>query len=371
MRYAALLAISLLSLSCLTKGKEATPQEITPNDSVVPSRITLLFAGDLMQHQAQIDAARTTTDYDYSDCFALVRDEISRADIAVANLEVTLGGKPYRGYPAFSAPDEYLYALRDAGFNLLLTANNHCLDRGRKGLERTISLLDSLNIPSTGSYINSEEREKRYPLLVEKNNFRLVFLNYTYGSNGLTPQAPNVVNYIDKDIISADIARSKTMQPDAIIACMHWGNEYVSLPNKEQKALTDWLLAEGVTHIIGSHPHVVQPMEVRTDSISREKNLVVYSLGNFISNMSQEKTDGGLIVRMELTKDSTTRLSHCDYSLVWTSRPELSGRKNYRLIPAGYPSDSLSINERTRMDAFLKGSRKLFEKHNLEISERH
>ena len=97
------------------------------NDSLLPHRITLLFAGDLMQHQGQINAARTPAGYDYSDCFKFVKEEISRADIAVANLEVTLGGKPYRGYPAFSAPDEYLSAIREAGFNVLITANNHCL----------------------------------------------------------------------------------------------------------------------------------------------------------------------------------------------------------------------------------------------------
>lgn len=94
-------------------------------------RITLLFVGDLMQHRAQIDAARTSDGkYDYSPCFSLIKEEISRADIAIGNLEVTLGGKPYQGYPTFSAPDEYLQAIKDAGFDVLLTANNHCLDRG-------------------------------------------------------------------------------------------------------------------------------------------------------------------------------------------------------------------------------------------------
>lgn len=107
-------------------------------------RITLLFAGDLMQHQAQIDAARTSEGkYDYQSCFSLVKDQISRADLAIGNLEVTLAGKPYNGYPTFSAPDEYLQAIKDAGFDLLMTANNHCLDRGKKGLERTIFMLDS------------------------------------------------------------------------------------------------------------------------------------------------------------------------------------------------------------------------------------
>ena len=102
-------------------------------------RITLLFVGDLMQHQAQIDAAHVSEGkYDYSSCFSLIKEQISQADLAIGNLEVTLGGRPYRGYPMFSAPDEYLQAIKDAGFDILLTANNHCLDRGKKGMERTI-----------------------------------------------------------------------------------------------------------------------------------------------------------------------------------------------------------------------------------------
>ena len=99
-------------------------------------RITLLFVGDLMQHQAQIDAAHVSEGkYDYSSCFSLIKEQISQADLAIGNLEVTLGGRPYRGYPMFSAPDEYLQAIKDAGFDILLTANNHCLDRGKKGME--------------------------------------------------------------------------------------------------------------------------------------------------------------------------------------------------------------------------------------------
>ena len=141
-------------------------------------QISLLFVGDLMQHQAQIDAARQGDGYNYNDCFRHVKKEISEADMAIGNLEVTLGGKPYRGYPAFSAPDEYLNAIKEAGFDVLLTANNHCLDKGKLGLERTILMLDSLKIHHAGTYRNPEERHKSYPLLIEKNGFRIVLLKY-------------------------------------------------------------------------------------------------------------------------------------------------------------------------------------------------
>ena len=333
-------------------------------------RITLLFVGDLMQHGEQIKAARTPSGYNYTDCFKHVKEEISGADIAIGNLEVTLGGKPYAGYPSFSAPDEYLHAIQEAGFDVLLTANNHCLDRQRKGLERTLLMLDSLKIPSVGTYRHAEERQKRYPLLIEKNGFRIALLAYTYDTNGLRPQAPNIVNYIDKEQIKADILKARQMKPDAIIACMHWGIEYRSLPAKADKQLADWLLSQGVDHIIGSHPHVLQPMEVRPDLHTPDRHLVVYSLGNFISNMSKEKTDGGAMVKLELKKmGDITRMDTCQYTLVWTSRPILSKKSNYEVYPASHIHKPLKDEELIPMKRFLNQSRSLFGKHNIGIKE--
>ena len=333
-------------------------------------RITLLFVGDLMQHDAQIKAAKTADGYDYTDCFKHVKEKITQADIAVANLEVTLGGKPYRGYPSFSAPDEFLHAVKDAGFDVLLTGNNHCLDRGSRGLERTILMLDSLDFASAGTYINEAQRRERYPLLVEKNGFRIVFLNYTYGTNGLEPVPPRIVNYIDKKKMKEDIAVARRMRPDAIIACMHWGIEYRLFPQKAEKDLVDWLLAQGVDHVIGSHPHVLQPMEVKKDVHTPAKHLVVYSLGNFISNMSKENTDGGAMVRLELIKYfDIVQMRSCNYSLVWTSRPFLSGKKNFEVYPVKYIDKPIENKEFTLMNRFLKNARMLFEKNNKGIKE--
>lgn len=333
-------------------------------------KITLLFAGDLMQHSEQIKAAKTPQGYSYAECFGYVKEEISAADVAVGNLEVTLGGKPYRGYPAFSAPDEYLLALKDAGFDVLLTANNHCLDRQSKGLARTIHLLDSLQIPHAGTYLDPSQRNERYPLLIEKNGFRIVLLNYTYGTNGLQPADPQVVNYIEQEQMKADILQARRMKPDVIIACMHWGMEYQSLPRRSEKQLADWLISQGVHHVIGSHPHVLQPMEVHPDAKTPDRHVVVYSLGNFISNMSKEKTDGGAMVKLELKKvHGITRLEDCSYALVWTSRPVLSGKKNFVLYPSSFMNESLKNEELVRMKAFLDQSRKLFDKYNRGIKE--
>lgn len=368
MKYLLFLLV-FLSFSCTGTSQEVS-KETAPDSIPPPRKLTLIFAGDLMQHQGQINAARTSAGFDYSDCFKYVKEEISKADIAIGNLEVTLGGKPYAGYPAFSAPDEYLQAIKDAGFDVLTTANNHCLDRGKKGLERTILMLDSLNLMYAGTYINAASRARNYPLFIEQNGFRIALLSYTYGTNGIKAVAPNIVNYIDKKQISADIDSARLKQPDAIIACMHWGNEYQSLPDKEQTSLADWLIAQGVTHVIGCHPHVVQPLELRTDSLTGRQHAIAYSLGNFISNMTGRRTDGGLLFKLELAKDTArTYVSNCGYSLVWTARPVLSQKKNYILYPLCTETDSLPTEARNRLKIFVNDTRTLFRKHNRHINE--
>ena len=327
--------------------------------------LTLLFAGDMMQHAGQIKAAQCADGtHDYSECFTYVKEQIEAADLAIANLEVTLGGKPYTGYPMFCAPDEFATAIKEAGFDILTTSNNHCCDTGRRGLGRTLRVLDSLGIPSLGTYRDTQDRAKRYPLLVEKNGFRIALLACTYGTNGLPVPEPYIVNLIDTTQIKQDIAKAKAMQPDAIIAIIHWGTEYVLTPVSSQRWQADWLLAHGVDHVIGGHPHVVEPIEFRDST-----HLVVWSLGNYISNMTKDTTYGGLMVTLKLEKDSTTRVSSTDYSLVWTSRPGVSGHKTHRVYPIEIADSLLNGRERNMRDFFAKTARNLFSKHNINIIE--
>lgn len=367
-----------LSFSCTSRSQEKGRILSQTSDSLSVSTahkkafsdtLSLLFVGDLMQHQEQINAAKTAHGYDYSSYFTHLQSTIEKADLAIGNLEVTLGGKPYRGYPAFSAPDEYAQAIQAAGFDLLLTANNHCLDRGKKGLERTIRQLDTLGIPHTGTFIDASKRADTYPLIIEKKGIKIAFLNYTYATNGIRVTPPNEVNYIDTTRIAKDISKAQLLGLDVIIACMHWGDEYQSLPNQTQQRLANWLFGKGVHHIIGSHPHVVQPLEVRTDSATNQKKLLVYSLGNFISNMSARRTNGGLIVRMQLVKESTVRMVQCDYGLVFVGRPAQTRKKNFTLYPIEMPVDSIPVNIRNSLNIFKKDSRKLFRDFNSGIKE--
>ena len=366
-RMMGLLLVAMTTCCCTGKaqGGEAPIEEEQKEHTV-----TLLFGGDLMQHEGQFkSAARPGGTYDYSGVFDLMAPEIKKADIAIANFEVTLGGPPYKGYPQFCAPDAYLQACIDCGFDVLTTCNNHSVDTYGRGIDRTITMMDSLGVKHCGTYRNQEECDRLYPFIIEHDNIRICLLNYTYGTNGIPIPKPYIVNLIDTTIIAEDIRRAKAMAPDVIICIPHWGDEYKLLPNATQRTLADWLFQQGVDHIIGGHPHVVEPIEVREDSIG--KHLLAYSLGNIVSNQSRPNTYGGTMVRMTLTKkEGKTTLTDCGYNLYWVSRPaDSGGKKGYVVYPASHPTDGLTTAEKTKRETFLKTTRDLFAKHNKGIAE--
>lgn len=334
------------------------------------TRLSLLFIGDIMQHDTQIAAAfdASTGTYDYTECFQDVKSVFESADMTIGNLELSLGGPPYKGYPAFSAPDELVGTLINSGIDVLVTANNHCLDRGRKGLQRTIAVLDTLQVPHTGTFVDSTHRANTYPLMLEKNGVRISLLNYTYGTNGIQVTKPNIVNYIDTTLIASDIMKAKEQHPDIILAFFHWGDEYQRLPNKAQKSVADFCFKRGVKLVIGAHPHVVQPMEWRKES----DQLVVYSLGNFVSGQSSRYKNGGAMVFVELEKkDSVTTIAGVEYELQYVYR---DAGKKYHIIPVQkFESDTTFIPEkaaRASIRQFASDSRKLFMEHNVNIGER-
>ncbi|MDE5940749.1 MAG: CapA family protein, partial [Muribaculaceae bacterium] len=213
------------------------------------SEATLLFAGDAMMHQAQIEAARRCgggSGYDYSECFSMVSSLVESADYAVVNLETPLGKSGFTGYPCFNAPVSYASALKDAGFDLFLTANNHTLDRRDKGLSYTIEALDSLEIPHVGTYLSPSSRNRAIPFIKDVKGFRIGFLNYTYGTNGISVQGDVVVDYIDRDKIARDVEATRSAGAEIVVAAMHWGEEYLLLPVRSQKSLADYLVSLGV-----------------------------------------------------------------------------------------------------------------------------
>jgi poly-gamma-glutamate capsule biosynthesis protein CapA/YwtB (metallophosphatase superfamily) len=345
-----------------------------PIDST--QRLTMLFVGDVMQHQTQIDAAYNpvTKTYEYDSCFNYVRSLISSYDIAIANLEVTLGGPPYTGYPQFSAPDNVPVALIHAGFDYIATANNHSCDRGRKGIERTIRILDSLGLPHTGTFKDSADRAQKYPLIIKKNGFKIALLNYTYGTNGIEVPSPTIVNLIDEKIVAADLKRAKDSLPDKIIVFTHWGDEYQSHPNAWQENMAKVYFDNGADIVIGSHPHVIQKMERYhyPDSSGREV-MIVYSLGNYISNQRMRYQDGGATIGFELVKkNGKVEIGFAGYYFTWVWIKLIDGRKQFYIVPVSkYESAEgiLDAESRVKFKTFITDSRQLYDSENLDIRE--
>lgn len=338
-------------------------------------KATLLFGGDVMGHGGQINAAlnKETNSYDYNSCFEYIAPIVKMADFAVFNLEVTLAGPPYTGYPEFSSPDALADALKKMGVNCLVTANNHSNDRRGKGLVRTLDVLDTAGLLYTGTYRNREERDSSVVLLVEINDIRVAFLNYTYGTNGIPDTPPTIVNLLDTTMMFIDLQQAKGYEPDIIIVVTHWGLEYQGLPSVTQKRQYEWLKNNGANIIIGSHPHVLQPMLwEKTDST---EHLVVYSLGNFVSNQRNRYTDGGALFQLVLEKDTlgNTSINEAGYYLTWVHTPTENGQRQYYVLPAAQFEfdDHLKESEENyqKMSLFIEDSRSHLQKHNLNIRE--
>jgi poly-gamma-glutamate capsule biosynthesis protein CapA/YwtB (metallophosphatase superfamily) len=326
--------------------------------------LKLVFTGDIMGHDTQIASALATGSpgYDYRPCFRYLAPYLAGADLVIGNLEVTLAGPPYQGYPRFSSPDELADALREAGFDILVNANNHALDRGAAGLERTLGQLDARGILHTGTFTDAGSRSRYYPLLVEKRGIRIALLNYTYGTNGLKEEPPCVVNRIDRPVILADLQKAASAEPDFTIVIMHWGEEYEQTENETQRELAGFLLENGADLIVGSHPHVVQPIRG-----TGKGSLVAYSLGNLISNQRDRYRDGGIAFELELVKTGTgTEVDGHAFLPIWVYKPQKEEGTLFTLVPASAPPSTLgpypmTVEDLTRMKQFLEDTRSKLE----------
>lgn len=317
-----------LLIFCENKEKEV----LTQIESPFEKNITFVFAGDIMSHIPQVRAAYLpeSNKYDFAPCFEFVRAYIEHADLAVVNLEAPLAGKPYTGYPLFSAPDELAYAAIDAGFDVLLTANNHTADKGRRGLNRTIDVI-SQRAFHTGSFLDQAQRDSTYPLMLDVRGMQTAILNCTYSLNGNMLPQPSIVNMIDVEQIAADIATAKRRGAQFLIMCIHWGNEYERSPNSEQKELAQWMANEGIDLIIGSHPHVVQDFDL-LKCVDGRIVPVYYSLGNLLSNQRERYKNGGIIAK--ITVDAKSKKIHaCNYYPFYLHKGVWNKKLQYYLLP--------------------------------------
>lgn len=307
-----------------------------------------------MGHEPQITAARKSDGtYDYGSNYRLVQSYIQQADWAMTNLEVTLAGAPYTGYPTFSSPDALALALKNAGFDVLQTANNHTCDKGLKGVIRTLDVLDSLGLDHLGSYRNPEEREKQYPYIKTVNGIRLCFLNYSYGTNGLPIPEGTVVNLIDTAVIRKDLEKAKQKSTDFIICTFHWGAEYQRVESSEQLRIAEFSALHGADLIIGGHPHVVQPVK-KVYAGNRDSVWTFFSLGNYISNQRDRYKNGGIMAEVTITrKNGKTYLDRLNFLPVYVHK-QISPKTEYVLVPGYLDSDSDTLLSLNTVDKSLK-----------------
>lgn len=310
-------------LSANTQDANSTEVSSTPEiDEPEPITFTLTAIGDVMCHNTQYWDAyqKETNTYDFSYVFDDIKFDIQKSDISVASLETCFAGEErgYSNYPTFNSPDSLAYSLKDIGIDVLSTAGNHCLDMGFDGLSRTIDVLNKADISHLGTYKTQEERDKI--LFKYTKGLKVAFINYTYGTNGIPVPSdkPYCVNLIDKDLIKKDIESAKSQNADVIVACMHWGTEYQTSPNNEQKDLADFLFQNGVNIILGNHPHVLQPFEKRTVTLedgSTQDGFIIYALGNFICDQNAENTRNSIILNLSITKqvDGSITVDNIDY----------------------------------------------------------
>lgn len=280
-----------------------------------PDTVSMFVIGDVMLHSKQME-------YPYTQFLAGIKGLMQSADVTVANMEFTLAGEPYTGYPEFSAPDEYADYAADCGVNVFLTANNHIMDKGRAGLERTLEVYrnmeNSKQIRFVGTSTDEMDELSRNPLIINVRGIRIAFLNFTYGTNApMRVQTWPKVNRIDTTDIHKALTRAKERKADFILAFPHWGEEYALEHSEAQENLAHWLVKNGVNAIIGAHPHVIQ------DSTVIGGVPIFYSVGNAVSNMSAANTQLELGVGLKFVRDENGDRSMLSPSVsyLWCSRP--------------------------------------------------
>ena len=336
------------------------------------SDVTLVMVGDILLHEQIEQVARDSAgNYNYDFIFENMKPEIENADIAMVNQEVIIGGEELgiSGYPEFNAPYEVGDALAAAGFDIVCSATNHALDKGKKGILNCRDFWKK-NYPQMNVVgINETEDEYENIDIIEKNGIKIAVLNYTYGTNGISlpSDMPYAVDILDEDKVAKDI-RFAEENADFTVVCPHWGTEYNLDVDNYQKKWTEFFRENGVDLVIGAHPHVIEPIEMIDDGNAEITNnhgggdmLVYYSIGNFVSWTSSSGTGvadrsvGGM-AKVTLSQNPDGEVVIKDHSiraLVCHNRSEEHGVTVYPL--SEYSEDLANENEiRLKDSSFSK-----------------
>ncbi len=319
------------SATTTTESEAAQAKPVT----LEPQRARLIFVGDIMAHDSQLEIAKkhgtATEPYNFRPQFAHVK-HLLQGDLVAGNLETVLSGKePYVGYPNFNSPDSLAAALQDANFDLLFLANNHILDRGIAAGHRTRDYLESQGFTTTGIGVN-----KAMLPIVHVNGLKIGFVNRTYGSNvpvKKSQQGQVHVPLLSEGSVAEDVKELRAAGAHYIIASYHWGPEYVSAPSKAQIVAANTALEAGVDAIIGHHPHILQPMEV-VHSAEKDQ-FIAWSLGNFVSGQRPEPRERTVILALDLVTDAEGKLGleRVSVAPVWA---DMVKGQRLRLIPTRF-----------------------------------
>ena len=352
------------------------PVETTPPPVTLVSTAKITATGDILMHGPCIQGGKVSDGYDFTPYFRYIQDYVKSADYAVANLETTLAGptREYKGYPNFNCPDEIVTSLQDSGFDMLLTANNHCYDTGTKGYHRTQEVLTNAGMDYIGSI--PDEETPGY-LIKDINGISIGMVCYTYETDpSLDVVAPNGIVMKDADEklinsfnadqldvfyqqIEGQIQEMKEQGAEALVLYIHWGNEYQLKENSTQNAIAQKMCDLGIDVIVGGHPHVIQPMELLTSTTDENhKTICLYSTGNALSNQRREEmtsiktnhTEDGILFSFTFAKysDGTVRVEETSVLPMWVNKYKSSstGKVVYDI----YPLDPQIEDWKTQMD---------------------
>lgn len=345
-----------------------------------PPKIELVMVGDILLHTPLAESGRKEDGgYDYSAVFANLKEEIEEADVALVNQEVIIGGAELgvSGYPAFNAPYELGDALAEAGFDVVLHATNHSLDKREKGLLNCIAFWRD-NYPDMavlGIHDSAESQREIYVL--EQQGIRIAILNYTYGTNGipLPDDMPYAVDLLDRERVAEDLQRAEELA-DFIVVCPHWGTEYVLEQTEIQEDWARFFAENGADLILGTHPHVIEPVEPVTAG-NGNRALVYYSLGNFVNWTSGRGTGvanrmvGGM-ARVTIGLDESGKAAVMDYGVLPVVCHVEGGFGGVTVYPlAEYTEELAARNEIVKQDGSfsLDYCRELVEKVFGEVAQ--
>ncbi|MEO0161979.1 MAG: CapA family protein [candidate division WOR-3 bacterium] len=328
--------------------------------SQTPQELTVISVGDIFIHKSILNSAYDPKEkyYNFYPCFEEVKPYLSSVDLCTAwfgGALDTIG--PYTGYPSFKTPRELAYTLKDAGFDILFRTN-HTLDYGLRGLKTTTKILKDMGLVQVGAYITEEESKEIY--VFEKSDIKIAFLSYTYGMNGIPIPKPWMIKLIDLEEIKKDIEKAKPIC-DFVIVALHFGIEYERFPNKEQKKTVKRIAELGADMIIGSHPHVIQPVEVV--ELQNKKIFVAYSLGNFFCGQRKRYTDTGMMLKYTIAKDgNATYLREIRYIPTYVAKYRVDGAYRFKILPVEkslklYQQDSLRYIGRNNYERMFNALR--------------